>query len=329
MSEKYDKNQKPDAILNAKDKPYDVNEDDDEIEDEPSADEAELYYDEDEEYEDEEYEAAEDSGDDEDEEYEDDEDEAGQAALDPYVLAQQLASSPMFAQVQALLGGGGSIAAKLGTAQLQQASGDLEGAAEIYLDVIDEDPENHKANVALGQVLLAMDKPEQAETFLHKAIDLDPEDAPSHLYLGYAHYAQQNFEQCIEDFRQATELDPGNIVAFNNLGYAEYLTGRLDEAEKTFIRAGDVGSNRAYYNLGMVRLLKGDEPKSLEAYNDAAELDPYGSQIDDHLADLEQAKQRFPERTELLDRAIERFQLMEDADDEDIEDEDDEYAPKD
>ncbi len=300
----------PDAILPAEDEDFEG----DEIEDEEEYDGDEDYY--------------------EDEDEDDEGDATNLSQMDPYALAQQLASSPLFAQVQAMLGGG-NVEVRMSSARLQQVSGDLEGAAEIYLDIIEEDPEYQKAYIALGQVLLALDKPQEAEVFLSKAIELQPEDSEAYLYMGYAYYAQQNFEKCIEYFGQAVEFDPDSHVAINNLGYAQYLTGRLDEAEKTFIRGGDVGSNRAYYNLGLVRVLQGKEEKAWEAYQDAADLDPRATQVEDHLADLEQAKQRFPDKVALLDEAIkrlnDRFAGAEEDEHEDDEndEEEDEYAPKD
>ncbi|MEI6044442.1 MAG: tetratricopeptide repeat protein, partial [Chloroflexota bacterium] len=102
--------------------------------------------------------------------------EEDEERYDPYALAQQLTSSPLFAQVQAMLGGGGGVEARMSAARIQQATGDLEGAAETYLDIIEEDPTHQKAHVALGQVLMMMDRVQEAEIFLGKAVDLEPED---------------------------------------------------------------------------------------------------------------------------------------------------------
>lgn len=299
----------PDAILPAGYEDFEDEEADYEDEDEYYA-----YSDEDEE-----------EGDEEDDGEYYEEEEESQYPSDPYALAQQLASSPLFAQVQAMLGGNTSIEGRMNTARLHQVSGDLEAAAETYLDIIEEEPEYQKAYISLGQTLLAMDQPERAETFLEKAIELDPEDASGYLYLGYTHYAQQDFEKCVVDFRHTVEVDPDSHLAWNNLGYAQYLCGRLDEAEKTFIKAGDVGNNRAYYNLGMVRLIQDKPEKAWEAYQDAADLDPHGSQIEDHLEDLEKAKERYPDRAALLDEAIQRLnERLGTDDDEDYEEDEDE-----
>lgn len=255
-------------------------EDDDEFEDEDDLEEAELE--------------------------EDEEEEAGGFSQDQ--LINQLSSNPLFAQVQQLLTGSLTGPEKTFTqARMMQATGDLEGAAQLYLDVIEEAPEHFKAHVALAQVLLAIDKPQEAETFLHKAISLDPEDASSYLYLGYAHYAQERFEDCIEDFKNASALDKGNALALNNLGFVQYLTGRWDDAATTFTQAGDFGSDRAYYNLGLVRLLQGREAEGWSAYLEAFDLDPHGRQIEDHLVDVQKALVAHPDKAPFLDDAITRL----------------------
>jgi tetratricopeptide (TPR) repeat protein len=273
-----------------------------EIEDEAEFEEEDEFdEDEEDEFDDDEFDEEEDE-----DELEDEEEEDGQFPQDQ--LINQLTSNPLFAQVQQLLTGTMVGPEKVFTqARMLQATGDLEGAAQLYLDVIEEDPDHFKAHVALGQVLLAMDKPQEAETFLQKAISLDPEDASSYLYLGYAHYAQERFEDCVEDFKKAVALDKSNALALNNLGFVQYLTGRLDEAADTFTLAGDFGSDRAYYNLGLVRLLQGRESEGWSAYLEAFDLDPHGRQIEDHLTDVQKALAAHPDKALLLDDAITRL----------------------
>jgi Flp pilus assembly protein TadD len=153
-----------------------------------------------------------------------------------------------------------------------------------------------------------MDKPTDAIPFLTQALDLDPQDASAPLYLGYAYYALNEYAECVTYFGKVVELDPYNQLALNNLGYAYYLNGQLAEAEKIFIQGGDAGSERSYYNLGMVRLLQGNEAKAWEAYEEATELDPRGSQISDHLQDLEKAKELHPEQAAILSQAAEKLE---------------------
>jgi tetratricopeptide (TPR) repeat protein len=258
-------------------------EDDDEFEDED----------------DEEYEAG---------EYEEDDEDAAQNQFSQEQLFSQLTSNPLFAQVQQMLNNQLSGPDRTMTqARMLQATGNLEGAAQLYLDVIQEVPDHVKAYIQLGQVLMAMDKPAEAEPFLQKATELDPEDAAAFLYLGYSHYGQEQFETAIDDFKKAAALDKGNPLALNNLGFVQYLTGKLDEAADTFTRAGDFGSDRAYYNLGLVRLIQGKESEGWSAYLEAFDLDPNGRQIEDHLKDVQKAMLKYPDKAPLLDDAVTRL----------------------
>jgi len=224
-------------------------------------------------------------------------------------LASMLSGEGLMGQLSALMGGGKITGSQANYAKGQalQATGDLEGAAEAYLDVIEEDDQNLKAYVALGQVLLAMDNPDQAITFLERAKDLDPDDAGSYLYLGYAYYAKEEFDKCVENFAVVAELEPMHHLAWNNLGFAQYLNKDYEGAIQSFSRAGDIGSERAYYNLGMVRLVQGKEKEGWQSYEDAEELDPHGNQIEEHLPDLYSAVELHPEAAPLLNTSIERL----------------------
>jgi tetratricopeptide (TPR) repeat protein len=278
----------------------DEDEDEDEFDDDDDEDEEDEFDDDDDEDEDDE--------EDEDEDYVDEEDPTQALFSSSGSLYDQLTANPLFAQVsQMLTSGMPATEQALTQARMLQATGDLEGAAQLYLDVLDEDPEHYRANEALGQVLLAMDKPEEAELYLQKTTQIDPEVSSGFLYLGYVHYAQEQFDKCVQDFGRAVELEPDNHMACNNLGFAQYLTGDLEGAEQSFTQAGDYGSDRAYYNLGMVRLLQGKEKEAWTAYQEGFDLDPRMQQIEDHLQDLEKATGKYPERAELLQTAMQRL----------------------
>ena len=229
---------------------------------------------------------------------------------DVYKLAESLLSSPLMSQFSTLMGGPKMNEAerRFNQGKMLQGGGMLDEAAEAYLDVIDLDPDHFGAHVAIGQVLLTMDKPTDAIPFLQQATELDPQDPSAPLYLGYAYYGLRQYEQCVAAFEKAVELDPYNHLALNNLGFSQFLTNRLAAAEQTFVRAGDQGSDRANYNLGMVRLLQDKPEAAWEAYDEAAELDPNGAQIEDHLEDLQKAYQQYPDHATLLDGAVEKLQ---------------------
>lgn len=275
---------------------------------------AQAYPGDDEDYDDDEDEESDedyDDDEDDDEDYDDDEDEEATSQQSAYQMAQSLMSSPLFSQVSALMGGPKltEIERLYNQGKTYQANGMLDEAADTFLDVIDANPEHFGAYIGMGQVLLTLDRPEDAISFLAKAIELQPQDPSGYLYLGYAHYALREYEACVADFGRAAALEPQNNLSANNYGFAQFLTKRLDEAAQTFVRAGDAGSERAYYNLGMIYLLKDQEKKAWDAYQEGFDLDPYGSQIEDHLRDLSHAYELYPEKSALLDQAVEKLQL--------------------
>jgi tetratricopeptide (TPR) repeat protein len=263
----------------------------------------------------------EDDDDFEEEEFDEDDDYDDNEEVDLQLQARQLAdvlsNSGLLSQVSAMFGGGGGVIpgeAAFARGRGLQTLGDLEGAAESYLDAIEQNPLHLRAYTALGQILLAMDKPDDAIPFLEKAMELDPYDAGSYLYLGYAYYAKQDYAVCVDYFGKVVKLEPTHHLALNNKGFCQYLIGDLEGAAVSFSKAGDVGSDRSYYNLGMVQLLRGKEKEGWQAYDDAADLDPYGSQIADHLSDLKTAIDRYPKAASLVAEAqrklLERVESM-------------------
>jgi tetratricopeptide (TPR) repeat protein len=263
----------------------------------------------------------EDDDEDDDEYYDDDEEYDGE--IDQEALKQQLSNisqQDFSTALSAAMGGGGLsgllnvLGGGLGGAeaamlrgQAFQLEGEFEEAAQAYLDVIEQDPNHYKAHVALGQVLMFMDKPEEAVNFLLKATELDPNDANGYLYLGYSFHALGELDPAVQAFEQAIELEPDQHVARNNLGYIYFLKGDLESAGQAFIKAGDFGSERAYYNLGMVRLISGKEDAGWDAYDEAEELDPNYTQVEDHIEDLQKAVERYPEAALLLNQAVARL----------------------
>lgn len=300
---------------NEKDKEFDkqsiVPADGGEAEEYYDEDEAETYDEEGEEY----YDEDDDEYYDEDEEYEDEEYDPEQARqalnnINPQELSNALNSALSGGGLSGLfsvLGGGGGTEAIMLRGQAFQLEGEYEEAAQAYLDVIEQEPEHYKANVALGQVLMFMDKADEAEAFLLKATEIDPTDANGFLYLGYCYHALNRYDEAITAFEQAIEIEPDQHVAQNNLGFIYFLKGDLENAERTFLKAGDYGSERAYYNLGMIRLIMGKEEDAWQAYDDAEELDPNYTQVEDHLEDLTKIVERYPDAAPLLNQAIERL----------------------
>jgi Tfp pilus assembly protein PilF len=67
-----------------------------------------------------------------------------------------------------------SYAAFIGRAVARESAGNLEGAAEDYLNAVKLEPLSASANLQLGMVLVSLHKPDLGKRYLQRAVDLDP-----------------------------------------------------------------------------------------------------------------------------------------------------------
>jgi len=67
-----------------------------------------------------------------------------------------------------------SYAAWIGRAVARESAGNLEGAAEDYLNAVKLEPQSPNANLQLGMVLVSLHKPDLGKRYLQRAVDLDP-----------------------------------------------------------------------------------------------------------------------------------------------------------
>jgi tetratricopeptide (TPR) repeat protein len=110
-----------------------------------------------------------------------------------------------------------------------------EFAMSELIEAIRLDPENKenlaaRANFALGNVLLALDRPALAATAYREALRLGWKEPGVYLALGDVLTGLGKFEEAIAQYREALRLSPGTFEAHAGLGLALEGAGRLDEA---------------------------------------------------------------------------------------------------
>jgi len=126
-------------------------------------------------------------------------------------------------------------------------------AEEVFLKVIEADPNSTMAYVGLGLARLAQDEPEEAVGYLERALELDPSSADAHGTYALVLGALQLYEDAQEHARQAAELAPKNSAIVNNYGIANLRVGDAVLAEKAFRDAIAIESRDPAYrnNLGI------------------------------------------------------------------------------
>ncbi len=141
------------------------------------------------------------------------------------------------------------------------AQGNLERAAELYLNVTRNVPTNVEAHRWLGRILLEAGRPDQAVAAWQTVTELTPDDQGAEYFLDLSR-AQA---------RWGTEA----ATAFFE-GVAAYEAGNMTQARNAFALATARNADyaQAWAWLGRVAFEQGSYQDALNAYTRAANLDP-------------------------------------------------------
>jgi len=97
--------------------------------------------------------------------------------------------------------------AKLGA--IYEKEGDLDRAAEEYMDAVKKDPTNLVALTGLGNVALSREKYTTAIGYYKQALRIDPENAVVHNNLGMAYLGKGNSGRALEHAEKAVKFSEG------------------------------------------------------------------------------------------------------------------------
>lgn len=141
-------------------------------------------------------------------------------------------------------------------AQAARARGNLEQAAQAYLEVIRRDPGVVNAYHNLGIVYFSQKRYQDAIAVLEKAVRLNPRLAGAYVILGLAHYELDQSNKAVLAFQIAHRLDPNDTNAFFFLGKAQMQMRNYREAAETFAKLSQSRPKDpdVLYNLSLAHL---------------------------------------------------------------------------
>ncbi|MDP6428482.1 MAG: tetratricopeptide repeat protein [Rhodospirillales bacterium] len=143
--------------------------------------------------------------------------------------------------------------------------GDLETAETLYLQALEDNPENPDAWQMLAVLHLDRNIVTEAERCNARALELAPNSAAALNTQGNILKSEGRFEDAVEAYARALELAPDLPQALTNLGDTLRRLRRFDEARELCGKAADLAPDlaAAHNNLGAVLL-------DTEAPDDAA-----------------------------------------------------------
>jgi tetratricopeptide (TPR) repeat protein len=166
-------------------------------------------------------------------------------------------------------------------------------AIKILKDVIEQDPKDLEAIMALGNVERGRKKFADCANTYAKGIDViaEAKDKPNWVYYyfrGICEERSKNWDKAEVDMKRALEIQPEQPHVLNYLGYSWIDRGtNLDEAMKMIRRAVDQRPDDGYIvdSLGWAYYRIGNYEEAVKTLERAISLKPEDPTVNDHLGD--------------------------------------------
>lgn len=189
--------------------------------------------------------------------------------------------------------------------QLHQA-GTVEQAAEIYRELLRQQPNHAGAWHLLGVAHQQQGNLELALEHIRKAIALDATKAIYYNNLGVTLRSLMQHQEALAAFRQAVAINPGYADAHSNLALSLHETGKPAEALRSFHVALRLNPKHpdALFNLGNLYQELGRYAEASDVYQLAIQQQPRRPGIHNNLANALLAQRRVAEAEGSYRRAI-------------------------
>jgi tetratricopeptide (TPR) repeat protein len=170
----------------------------------------------------------------------------------------------------------------------QHQRGFLDQAAQLYRQILHNQPGHPDALHLLGVVAYQQGDHVRAAEWIGQAIDRNPHAAPYYANLAEVYRALGQLDRAAAACRTALILKPNYPEAANNLGHILLTQGQVDEAAEV-IRAAlrqQPHFAMACNNLGNALRLQGDTAGALAHYRRAVELEPNLAEAQSNLGQM-------------------------------------------
>ncbi len=148
---------------------------------------------------------------------------------------------------------------------------DWRGAERALRRAIELNPGYASAHQWQGELLMGLNRPEEATQAFRRALDLDPLSIPCNLGLGWSYYFSHQYDLAIEQYRKTLEIAPNVPMALYGLGLSYHHKRLPEQGSIEFERALTFfrGEAAAVMLMGVAHALAGN---CESAVKDLAEL---------------------------------------------------------
>jgi tetratricopeptide (TPR) repeat protein len=129
----------------------------------------------------------------------------------------------------------------LGT--VEQTLGHVDQALEEFTAAAELGRTNGKYALAQAEMLVSLDRPDEALTVLRETVDRLPGKADAHTALGDVLVLQKQYEEAVGSYRIAMRLCPSQVGLKERLATALFRSGAYGEAEPILAELGETAPN--------------------------------------------------------------------------------------
>ena len=121
--------------------------------------------------------------------------------------------------------------------------GDFRKAADLYRDIMGDNPRRAEVLQMIGRDAVAQGQPAVGITLFEEAISIDPGSADVHVDLAFGLEADTRIEDAVAAYGRAVEQDPTHRIAWLNMAILTRRLGRLEDAADAAGKALDLDSD--------------------------------------------------------------------------------------
>lgn len=150
------------------------------------------------------------------------------------------------------------------------------GAYQELSRTVELQPANTKAEVELGNLLLAGRQFKQAQFWAETALGHDANNAAAHVLLANADAGLQNIEESLSEMQKAIELAPDQPGSYVNLAFLQLDAKDAVAAEQNFQKAVSLDPKSITARLALGNFYRSQKrwPEAEKQFRDAIELAP-------------------------------------------------------
>ena len=158
----------------------------------------------------------------------------------------------------------------------QHASNNIEGAQNLYKEVLKINPNHTPALNNLGVVFKTIGENQKAKDCYEKAIEIDPSNADAHCNLGMIFKELEENQKAIDCYERAIKINPKHVNAYNNLGVVFQKLVQRQKAKDCYEKAIEFNPSNAdaYLNLGTIFGELEENQKAIDCYERAIKINP-------------------------------------------------------